>query len=148
MFANLIHSSVAALAFACLPCAPSLPEVATAPAAEATMPPELMPLPVVSAILYIENIGGGYYRVSVSGTSSRPNATLGVRVMGEDTWFDDHLFSMGYYSRTDPSGYFSVSQVVHRNVLNEDWEGRDEVYAVAEVSGAGSARTNTIRQYF
>ena len=139
MFTHLRNVLIPALLITCL--------VPTARAHTVAAP--LPPLPIVSAQLYITNVGNGYYLVVVDGQSSSPNASVGVRVYGEDTWFDDFLFSMGVgFARTDPSGRFNLSQVVHRNTLNEDWEGQDEIYAIASVSGAGSSRTNTIRRSF
>ena len=123
----------------------SLP--AAVPAApEATT--SLEAAPIVSAQLYITYVGNGYYNVVISGQASAVNAAVGVRVYGSDTWFDDHLFSIIGYARTDFSGYFSVARQVHRSVLNEDWEGTDEIYAIADVSGAGSGRTNQISRSF
>jgi hypothetical protein len=141
MFARRFAPSLSALLIAGLvPC--------TLPMADARAD-ATVPLPSVTATLYITHQGNGYYLVVVSGQSTAANASCGVRVRGDDPWFDDALFSMGVgYARTDFTGRFNISQVVYRSLLNEDPEGRDEVYAIAEVSGAGSARTNTIEQYF
>lgn len=123
-----------------------------ATAAAHTAAPELstgpLEMPAITAKLYISYAGNGYYFVVVDGHATTPNAAVGVRVYGEDTWFDDFLFSILGYARTDPFGNFNVSRTVHRSVLNEDWEGQDEIYAKVEVSGAGSVRTNTITQSF
>lgn len=133
----------------------SIPEARTMeldlPAATAAVEAAPAPAPfATTAQLFITYVGNGYYQVVVSGTSSARNASFGVRVYGEDTWFDDYLFSMGIpgYSRTDSAGNFVVSQTVHRSTLNEDWEGTDEIYAIADVSGGGSSRTNTISRSF
>ena len=118
-------------------------------AATATATSQAEAPPAITAQLYISYAGNGYYLVVVDGHSSAANAAVGVRVYGEDTWFDDFLFSMGGYARTDFAGNFNVSQMVYRSVLNEDWEGEDEIYAVVTVSGSGgSVRTNTIRHSF
>lgn len=137
MFPTLLRALPAALSLTCLaPCA--------APAATA-----VPPLPIVTARLVINYAGNGYYLVVVSGQTSQPNAPMGIRVYGDDTWFDDHLFSIGVgFARTGPDGYFAYSQMVHRSTLNEDWEGTDEIYAIADVQGAGSGRTNTISRSF
>jgi len=141
MFLPSFKSFSAALLFAAV-----LPQAA----AEASAPLDsavLLPLPIVSARLAIVDMGGGYHLVVVSGTSTGLSRDFGVRVYGDDTWFDDLLFNV-VGARTDPSGAFSVSRVVHRNTLNEDWEGQDEIYAIVDISGAGSARTNTISRSF
>jgi hypothetical protein len=104
--------------------------------------------PVVTATLYISYAGNGYYNVVIDGHASAANATVGVRVYGDDPWFDDFLFSIIGYARTDFAGNFNVRKQVYRSTLDEDWEGQDEIYAIAEVSGAGSVRTNKISQYF
>lgn len=140
MFTNLLRRVPAALLLACL-----VPSTQTVAAHREVL---AAPLPAVTAQLAIVYEGNGYYRVSVSGQCPVSNATLGVRVYGEDTWFDDFLFSMGAYSRTAPGGYYSVSQLVHRNTLNEDIEGADEIYATVSITGAGSARTNKITRSF
>ena len=101
-----------------------------------------------TATLYISYAGNGYYNVVVDGRSSAANATVGVRVKGDDEWFDDSLFSFGGgYSHTDPWGNFNVATTAPSSKLNEDW-GQDEIYAIVEVSGGGSVRTNTITGYF
>ena len=101
-----------------------------------------------TATLYISPAGNGYYNVVVDGHSSAANATVGVRVKGDDEWFDDSLFSFGGgYSHTDPWGNFNVATTVPGSKLNEDW-GQDEVYAIVDVSGGGSIHTNTIKRYF
>ena len=105
-------------------------------------------LPTVTAKLYISNAGNGNYLVVIDGHSSAANAAVGVRVYGDDPWFDDFLFSIVGFARTDFAGNFNVSKLVSRSILNEDWEGEDEIYAVAEVSGGGSVRTNTISRSF
>ncbi len=140
MFQKLLRRVPAALLLACL-----VPSTQTVAAHREVL---AAPLPSVTAQLAITFEGNGYYRVSVSGFSSARNATLGVRVYGEDTWFDDLLFSMGSFSRTGSDGYYSVSQLVHRNTLNEDWEGADEIYAIASVTGGGSVRSNKITRSF
>ncbi|MBK8978258.1 MAG: hypothetical protein IPM29_20325 [Planctomycetes bacterium] len=123
--------------------APIAPELRPADVAS-----ECAPIPGTTARLAIYPVGGGYYNVVVSGHSTAINAAVGARVYGEDTWFDDFLFSIIGIARTDQLGNFSISRTVFRSVLNEDWEGRDEIYAIADVTGGGSGRTNTIAQSF
>jgi hypothetical protein len=122
---------------------------AAAPAATpATVTQHQITAAGTTATLYISYAGNGYYNVVVDGHSSAANATVGARVKGDDEWFDDSLFSFGGgYSHTDPWGNFNVATMVHGSKLNEDW-GQDEIYAIVEVSGGGSVRTNTIRGYF
>lgn len=106
------------------------------------------PLPTLSARIAFTYAGSGYYNVIVSGTASAPNALVGARVYGEDSWFDDFLFSMGTgFSRTDAYGNFSFSKMVYRSTLDEDW-GEDDIYAIVDVTNAGSGRTNTIHHSF
>ena len=113
--------------------------------ADAAPHPELA---ATTATLYISYAGSGYYNVVVDGHSSAANATVGVRVKGSDEWFDDSLFSFGGgYSHTDPWGGFNVATRVHGSKLDEDW-GQDEIYAIVEVSGGGSVRTNTVKGYY
>ena len=152
MFAHALplFTTMALLASGTVPHATTLE--ADLPVATCAVETEMAPpAPLsVTARLVINPIGNGYYQVIVTGTSTARNAQFGVRVYGEDTWFDDFLFSMGIpgYSRTDGSGYFSVVQTVYRSTLNEDWEGTDEIYAIVDVSGGGSSRTNLISRSF
>ena len=98
-----------------------------------------------SAQLYISDAGNGYYLVVVDGHSTSANAPVGIRVYGDDEWFDDWLFNVVGYARTGPDGSFNVSRRVHGSVLNEDW-GQDEIYAIADAGG--SIRTDTISRSF
>jgi hypothetical protein len=99
------------------------------------------------ARLYITDVGGGYVLVVVDGKTTQANAEYGVRVMGDDEWFDDFLFGMGIpgLTRTGPDGSFNISATVRKSALNEDWGG-DEVYAIADVGI--DIRTNTISRSF
>lgn len=67
---------------------------------------------------------------------------------GEDTWFDDDLFTInpGFPGHILGGG-FSMSAIVPGSALDEDW-GEDEVYAVASVEGFGDFRSNTIHRHF
>jgi hypothetical protein len=124
----------------------SLSVAGTAPAS-ATATPSLAMLPSISAQLYITSVGNGYYLVVVDGQSSAAHAPVGARVYGDDPWFDDYQFDI-HGIQTDSAGRFNLSLTVYRSALDEDWEGRDEIYAIAEVSGAGRTRTNTISRSF
>lgn len=77
------------------------------------------------------------------------NATVGVRVKGDDTWFDETLFplKLGFPGHVSQQGNFVMSDTVPTSKLNEDW-GQDEVYALVNVQGYGEFRTNTIKGYF
>jgi hypothetical protein len=97
------------------------------------------------AKLFITPAGNGNYLVVVDGHGPA-NAQVGIRVRGEDTWFDDRLFSYGVPSHSGPDGAFNVATTVAGSSLNEDW-GQDEVYAIADV-GNRSMRTNTIKGSF
>src|SRR5262245_57445197 len=100
-----------------------------------------------SVTLYISNTEDGQYLGVVDGQGfyfTPPNARVGVRIRGDDEWFDDPLF--GLDGRV-VQGFFNVSAKVPGSVLNEDW-GQDEIYAVAKVDGYGEYRSNTIRGSF
>jgi hypothetical protein len=97
------------------------------------------------AKLFITAAGNGRYLVVVDGRGPA-NAPVGIRVRGEDTFFDDSLFSFGIGSHSGSDGSFNVSTTVSGSALNEDW-GEDEVYAIADV-GNRSIRTNTVRGSF
>lgn len=78
------------------------------------------------------NVNGNYL-VVVNGEgfyNGPPNAKVGVRIRGDDEWFDDKLFNV-----TDPAfpvqlghdGSFNVSTTVSASALNEDWGGRRDL---------------------
>lgn len=83
----------------------------------------------------------GYYNVVVSGhfNTTRTQTTVGMRLKGDDPVFDDDLG----VSRTGQAWYgdFSLYALVWHGTLNEDWEGRDEIYA--SVSSSTGWHTNT-----
>ena len=83
----------------------------------------------------------GYYLVVVNGEGffESANRTVGARIRGDDTWFDDKLFSIGGsgFERVFRDGTFSLARTVHKSLLNEDW-GRDEIYALVDVEGLSS----------
>jgi hypothetical protein len=104
--------------------------------------------PVVK--LFITPVGNGNYLVVVNGDGfvNAENRKVGVRIRGEDEWFDDTLFSInpGFPGHILGGG-FSMSATVSGSSLNEDW-GQDEVYAIASVEGMGDFRSNTIKRHF
>jgi hypothetical protein len=92
----------------------------------------------------------GYYNVIVDGQGffDSVGKRVGGRVRGDDQWFDDTLFGLGTgLEHVLPGGVFGLGSLVHKSQLNEDW-GKDEIYAVVEVQGAGSFKTNTVTGYY
>lgn len=90
----------------------------------------------------------GYYNVVVSGhfTTTKTQTTVGMRLKGDDVWFDDDLG----VSRTGQAWYgdFSLYALVWHGTLNEDPEGRDEVYAYVSSSTGWSADTPNVNGYY
>ena len=73
---------------------------------------------------------------------------VGARIRGDDEWFDDKLFSIADpFARVDAAGNFTLSISVPSSELNEDW-GKDEIYALAEVEGGGTFKSNTVTGSF
>ncbi|MGH3713012.1 MAG: hypothetical protein ACRDT4_06050 [Micromonosporaceae bacterium] len=90
----------------------------------------------------------GNYLVCVSGhydTNTR-QTTVGWRLYGDDVYFDDYLGVIGsgeaYY------GDFGSCNVVWKRALNEDPEGRDEIYARVGSSTGWSAETPNVYGYY
>ncbi len=93
----------------------------------------------------------GQYLVVVNGEGFHGSvgAEVGARIRGEDTFFDDSLFGIGGFDHVGPGGTFSLSKTVSSSQLNEDWEGRDEIYALVNVKGlSGDFKSNTIKRSF
>ena len=71
------------------------------------------------------------YTMRVHGASGWwPPTRIEVRLWGDDEWYDDLLvgpFSSWY----DQYGndYYSIDFCVNQSTLDEDWDGRDELYA-------------------
>jgi hypothetical protein len=90
----------------------------------------------------------GYYDVVVSGhfNTTAVQTTVGMRLKGDDPWFNDDLG----VSRTGQAWYgdFSLHALVHGSTLNEDWEGRDEVFAYVSSSTGWSADTPNVNGYY
>jgi hypothetical protein len=83
----------------------------------------------------------GYYYVSSYGYVDGAPAwsSIKMRLKGDDSFSDDDLrYEVSGYAE---NGNFSVSALVPRHVLNEDWEGCDEVYAT--VTSSTGWKTNT-----
>ena len=74
---------------------------------------------------------------------------VAVRLWGEDEWYDDLLG--GPFVETFPGGWYSISFCMNRSTLNEDWEGRDELYAGVRVydlaTGSQKETVETNRLY-
>ena len=87
----------------------------------------------------------GYYDVVVSGHITASYGTIGMRLIGDDPVFNDDLG----VSRTGQvyGGDFTIYVRVWHGTLNEDPEGRDEVFA--KVSGPGfSTSTANVNGYY
>lgn len=94
----------------------------------------------------------GSYLVVVNGEGFHQsvNKKVGARIRGEDTFFDDRLFSIGGtgIERVLPDGSFTLSKIVPGSQLDEDW-GRDEIYALVDVEGlSGTFKSNTVTGRF
>ena len=90
----------------------------------------------------------GYYNVVVSGhfnTGVRVS-TVGMRLKGDDPWFNDDLGVSRTGSAVD--GDFALSALVWHGTLDEDWEGQDEVFASVSSSTGWRADTNNVNGYF
>lgn len=101
--------------------------------------------------LNITRTENGQYLVVVNGEGffNAVNKAVGARIRGEDTFFDDSLFGIGSAPiiRVLENGSFVMSKVVPGSELNEDW-GRDEIYALVDVPGYGSKKSNVVTGYF
>ena len=87
------------------------------------------------------------YTMRVQGTTANYyGMRVEVRLWGDDEWYDDFLggpFIQSY----SWGGFYSIDFCMNKSTLNEDW-GQDEIYAIVDVSGGGSVRTNKITGYF
>ena len=90
----------------------------------------------------------GYYDVYVSGhyNTTAANSAVGMRLKGDDPWFNDDLGVS--VSGTAYYGNYSLYARVWHGTLNEDPEGRDEVFATVRSSTGYSADTNNVNGYF
>ena len=82
--------------------------------------------------------GSGYYNAQGKG--------VGVKIKGDDEWFDETLFRVqgDFPARVLPDGTFIASREVSGSSLNEDW-GQDELYAVASVQGYPDTKSNVVK---
>jgi hypothetical protein len=90
----------------------------------------------------------GYYNVVVSGhfnTTAR-QATVGMRLKGDDPVFNDDLGISATGRAFD--GDFSISTLAPRTALNEDPEGRDEIFAYVSSSTGWSTNTPNVYGYY
>lgn len=107
---------------------------------------------MASIKLQISRTETGQYLVVVSGEGfhrAAPNAKVGVRIKGDDQWFDETLFPLrlGFPGQILQDGTFIMSETVSGGKLNEDW-GQDEIYAVANVDGFGEFKSNVVKGHF
>ena len=90
----------------------------------------------------------GYYNVVVSGhfNTTAAQTTVGMRLKGDDPWFNDDLG----VSRTGQAWYgdFSLHALVWHGTLNEDWEGRDEIFAYVSSSTGWSTNTPNVNGHY
>ena len=94
----------------------------------------------------------GHYLVVVNGEGFHRfvGATVAARIRGDDTFFDDSLFSIGVggLDRVGVDGSFTLARTVSGGMLNEDW-GRDEIYALVDVRGRnGAVKSNKVTGHF
>ena len=135
-----IRTALASLALGAALAVPAA--AATAPSASAATPQY--------ANLYItpSQEHPGYYNVVVSGhfNTNATSSTVGMRLKGDDPWFNDDLG----VSTTGQAWYgdFSLYALVWHGTLNEDWEGRDEVFASVSSSTGWSTSTANVNGYF
>lgn len=89
-----------------------------------------------------------FFTVIVSGNLGVvPDGTpVSIVLKGDDPVFDDVL-DVSLPSTTF-SHTFSAIEVVFHGKLNEDWEGRDEVYARIIAPGIPSFTTNVVTGFF
>lgn len=89
----------------------------------------------------------GYYVVVVSGhVHNAPGVRVGMRLIGDDPVFNDDL---GVSRTTNtPTGDFTMEALVWHGTLNEDPEGRDEIFAKVSASNGWSTSTANVNGYF
>jgi FlaG/FlaF family flagellin (archaellin) len=90
----------------------------------------------------------GYYDVYVSGhfTTTTPSSQVGFRLIGDDPVFNDDLGVS--VTATAWYGDYSMHALVWHGTLNEDWEGRDEIFARVSSSTGFRADTNNVNRSF
>jgi hypothetical protein len=92
----------------------------------------------------------GNYKVNVSGSGFAPNRTVNWRLKGEDTFIDDNIIAPRGGGFVGPDGKFAFEANAIGGNLNEDWEGRDEIYADVYYPELGGShhKSNTVKGYF
>jgi hypothetical protein len=90
----------------------------------------------------------GYYNVVVSGHfhTTAFTSTVGMRLKGDDPVFNDDLSVSGTGQAIN--GDFAIYRLVWHSYLNEDWEGRDEIFAVVDSSTGWRKDTPNVNGYF
>jgi hypothetical protein len=102
-----------------------------------------------SAKLYVTRLVDNPSRCSVVVDghfhTNTPSQGVGFRLKGDDPWFDDDLG----ISATGQTFYgdYNLFTTVYCSALNEDWEGRDELYAKVSTSSQ-STNTQNVNGYF
>jgi hypothetical protein len=73
--------------------------------------------------------------------------SIGASVYGEDLWSDNQLtgITRKQYFASDVGLSAEFDRVVNGSVLDEDWEGQDEVYALVRLYVPVSGNTRTFR---
>jgi hypothetical protein len=106
------------------------------------------------AHLSIRPLGGGEYSITVSGRFNLRQpvpAGYSIKLLGEDPWFDDTPFCEAWPLTTNSYGGFWHQYTCPGTLLNEDWDGQDEVYAKVTVFESGTShriRSNTVKGYY
>ena len=92
----------------------------------------------------------GVYQVGVSGFGFVPNQQVNWRLRGEDPGFDDNIIAPSGSGLVGPDGTFFFTDTAIGANLNEDLEGRDEVYADVYYTypGVSHHKSNTIKRNF
>jgi hypothetical protein len=106
------------------------------------------------ARLSIRPLGSGNYSITVSGrvNLAQPTpASYSIKLLGEDPWFDDTPFCEEWPLNTNVNGGFWHQYTCPGSLLNEDWDGQDEVYAKVTVYESGKyhrLRSNTVKGHY
>ena len=135
-----LRRTLAAVAVGAALAAPAVVATASPASAAAT---QYANLSIVASQVY-----PGYYDVYVFGHFNTTTSTtsVGMRLKGDDPIFNDDLgvSAVGQASYGD----FSLHALVWHRYLNEDPEGRDEVFAAVRSSTGWSADTADVYGYF
>ncbi len=106
-------------------------------------------MPTVTLTITVSPIRSDYRVINILGEGfiGSNNKSVGARMRGQDTWFDDKLFPIPSIGNRVTGSEFYIGYTVHQSRLNEDW-GQDEIYAVVEVEDAGTYNTNVVKGYY